>query len=77
VLVEGTDPPRPGHARGTSCRYVPVSFRGHAPALLRERVPVRVTGVTADGLLGEPEPPAAPPASVGRFVLPLPVVNPA
>ena len=33
VLCEGADPKRPGHAQGTSCRYVPVSFRGHAPAL--------------------------------------------
>ena len=34
VLVEGADPRRPGHALGTSCRYAPVSFTGHAPALL-------------------------------------------
>ena len=55
VLVEGADRERPGNVRGTSCHYVPVSFRGHAPALLRRRVPVRVIGVAADGLLGEPQ----------------------
>jgi threonylcarbamoyladenosine tRNA methylthiotransferase MtaB len=56
VLVEGADPERPGTVRGTSCRYVPVSFRGHAPALIRRRVPVRVIGVADDALLGEPQP---------------------
>jgi threonylcarbamoyladenosine tRNA methylthiotransferase MtaB len=56
VLVEGVDPRRPGYVRGTSCRYASVSFRGHAPALIRRRVPVRVTGVAEDGLLGDPEP---------------------
>jgi threonylcarbamoyladenosine tRNA methylthiotransferase MtaB len=56
VLVEGADPERPGIVRGTSCRYAPVSFRGHAPALIRRRVPVRVIGVAEDGLLGEPQP---------------------
>ncbi|MCI0460113.1 MAG: tRNA (N(6)-L-threonylcarbamoyladenosine(37)-C(2))-methylthiotransferase MtaB [Gemmataceae bacterium] len=56
VLVEGADPERPGHAMGTSCRYVPVSFEGHAPALLRQLVPVRVTGAREGGLLGCPEP---------------------
>jgi threonylcarbamoyladenosine tRNA methylthiotransferase MtaB len=55
VLVEGSDPHRPGHARGTSCRYAPVSFRGHVPALIRRRVPVRITGVADGVLLGEPE----------------------
>src|SRR5262249_12871898 len=55
VLVEGTDSKRPGHVRGTSCRYTSVSFRGHAPALIRRRVPVRVTSVANDGLLGDPE----------------------
>src|SRR5262245_41655327 len=56
VLVEGADPQRPGNVRGTSCRYAPVSFRGHAPAMIRRRVPVRLTGVADDGLLGDPEP---------------------
>src|SRR4051794_16956319 len=45
VLVEGANPKRIGHVRGTSCRYASVSFRGHAAALVRRRVPVRVTGV--------------------------------
>ncbi|MFO0926577.1 MAG: TRAM domain-containing protein [Gemmataceae bacterium] len=73
VLVEGADADRPGHARGTACRYVPVSFRGFAPALLRQRVPVRVTAVAGGGLLGEPvaeaEPPSAPCSA--RFALPV------
>src|SRR5207253_53528 len=34
VLVEGADPERPGNVIGTACRQAPVSFRGHAPALL-------------------------------------------
>jgi threonylcarbamoyladenosine tRNA methylthiotransferase MtaB len=55
VLVEGADPERAGHARGTSCRSVPVSFRGHVPALVRRCVPVRVLAVADDGLVGEPE----------------------
>ncbi len=55
VLVEGPDPQRPGHARGTSCRYAPVSFPGHAPALIRRRVPVRVTAIAEGVLVGEPE----------------------
>lgn len=55
VLVEGVDPHRPGHVIGTSCHQVPVSFRGHAAALLRRVVPVRTVG-SADGvILGEPE----------------------
>lgn len=56
VMVEGTDPDRPGHVRGTSCRSVSVSFRGHAPALLGRRFPVRTTGNVGGLLLGEPEP---------------------
>jgi threonylcarbamoyladenosine tRNA methylthiotransferase MtaB len=56
VLVEGPDPHRPGFSRGTSCRYAPVSFPGHAPALIRRRVPVRVTSVAGGVLSGEPEP---------------------
>jgi threonylcarbamoyladenosine tRNA methylthiotransferase MtaB len=54
VLVERPDPRRAGWVRGTSCRYVAVTFPGHAPALLRRRVPVRVLSVADDGLLGEP-----------------------
>jgi threonylcarbamoyladenosine tRNA methylthiotransferase MtaB len=55
VLVEGADPQRPGNVQGTACRYLPVSFRGHAPALLRKIVPVRATRIDAGMLLGEPE----------------------
>ena len=50
VLVEGAEPGRPGFVRGTACRYAPVAFRGHAPALIRRRVPVRATA-QADGVL--------------------------
>jgi threonylcarbamoyladenosine tRNA methylthiotransferase MtaB len=56
VLVEGSDPIRPGWARGTSCRHVPVSFPGHVPALIRRRVTVRALQAAEDGLIGEPEP---------------------
>jgi threonylcarbamoyladenosine tRNA methylthiotransferase MtaB len=56
VLVEGADPRRPGHVLGTSCRYAPVSFAGHAPALIRRRVPVRAVAVAEGVILGEPEP---------------------
>jgi threonylcarbamoyladenosine tRNA methylthiotransferase MtaB len=79
VLVEGPDPRRPGYARGTSCRYAPVSFPGHAPALVRRRVPVRVREVADGVLLGEPQPEAglqpAPVADAvrrgGRLALPV------
>lgn len=53
VLVESADPDRAGHVRGTACRHVTVTFRGHLPALRRRRVPVRVTALAGDGLLGE------------------------
>ncbi len=56
VLVEGEEENRPGFVRGVACRYVPVVFRGHAPALLRRCVPVRATAAAGDALLGEPEP---------------------
>lgn len=68
VLVEGPDPERPGHVRGTSCRYVPVSFPGFAPALRRQLVRVLVTGVEAGILLARPEP-TEPPAPLGRIPL--------
>jgi threonylcarbamoyladenosine tRNA methylthiotransferase MtaB len=55
VLVEGADPRRAGFVRGTSCRAAPVVFRGHAPALVRRCVPVRVVAVQAGVLVGEPE----------------------
>jgi threonylcarbamoyladenosine tRNA methylthiotransferase MtaB len=61
VLVEGADPHRSGHALGTSCRYAPVSFPGHAPALIRRRVPVKIVAVADGVLLGEPEPDGAVP----------------
>jgi threonylcarbamoyladenosine tRNA methylthiotransferase MtaB len=60
VLVEGADPQRPGFLLGTSCRYVPVVFRGHAPALIRRRVPVRALGAADGVILGEPEPADGP-----------------
>ncbi|HZZ79928.1 MAG TPA: tRNA (N(6)-L-threonylcarbamoyladenosine(37)-C(2))-methylthiotransferase MtaB [Gemmataceae bacterium] len=67
VLVEGADPKRAGCVQGTSCRYVPVSFRGHAPALLRKVVPVRVVRIDNGMLVGEPE----PEPSVARQKLPM------
>ncbi len=68
VLVEGADPRRPGHARGTSCRYAPVSFPGFAAALVGRRVPVRAMSVAIDGILGEPEP-DGPSRRIGLTVL--------
>ena len=55
VLVEGADVGRPGYVRGTSCRYVPVAFAGHEPALVGKRVTVTVTDAVQGTLLGEPE----------------------
>jgi threonylcarbamoyladenosine tRNA methylthiotransferase MtaB len=75
VLVETADTERPGHVRGTSCRHVPVSLRGHLPALRRKRVPVRITDLAGDVLLGDPLPGSiAEPSSVPhplRWQLPL------
>jgi threonylcarbamoyladenosine tRNA methylthiotransferase MtaB len=56
VLVEGADPLRPGHVRGTSCRAVPAVFEGRAAALVRRLVPVRATRVMDGVLLAQPEP---------------------
>jgi threonylcarbamoyladenosine tRNA methylthiotransferase MtaB len=56
VLIEGADPLRPGFVRGTSCRYVPVSCRGHAPALIRRIIPMHIVSIADGILLGEPEP---------------------
>jgi threonylcarbamoyladenosine tRNA methylthiotransferase MtaB len=56
VLVEGADPRRTGWVRGTSCRFAPVTFEGHATALLRRRVPVRAVDVIHGVLHGEPIP---------------------
>jgi hypothetical protein len=53
--VEGADPRRPGWARGTSCRYVPVAFRGYAPAVMRQRVPVRAVAVEEGIIRGDAE----------------------
>jgi threonylcarbamoyladenosine tRNA methylthiotransferase MtaB len=77
VLVEGADPQRPGHARGTSCRYAPVSFPGHAAALIRRRVPVRAASVADGVIVGEPEAIAAVPEPAGDRPrrLSLPVVG--
>jgi threonylcarbamoyladenosine tRNA methylthiotransferase MtaB len=55
VLVEGADPQRPGFVRGTACRAVNVVFRGHAPALIRRRVPVRAVFLGNGVVIGEPE----------------------
>jgi threonylcarbamoyladenosine tRNA methylthiotransferase MtaB len=75
VLVETADENRPGNVRGTSCRYVPVSLRGHLPALRRKRVPVRVTELADDVLLGEPLPGSVvetvPVATALRWELPM------
>jgi threonylcarbamoyladenosine tRNA methylthiotransferase MtaB len=56
VLVEAADPGQADRVMGTSCRYVPVRFTGHLPALLRRRVPVRVVGVNDGILSGQPQP---------------------
>jgi threonylcarbamoyladenosine tRNA methylthiotransferase MtaB len=56
VLIEGLDPQRPGCAWGTSCRYVPVSIPGYAPALLGRLAPVRATATVANVVIGEPLP---------------------
>jgi threonylcarbamoyladenosine tRNA methylthiotransferase MtaB len=57
VLVEGPDDRRPGHARGTSCRYAPVTFPGDGSALRRRRVAVRARRVEGDVIVGEPAAP--------------------
>jgi threonylcarbamoyladenosine tRNA methylthiotransferase MtaB len=72
ILVEGADPDRPGHMRGTSCRHVPVIFRGLAGAVIGRRIPVRATGVASGALLAEPE----PIPELGRFALPLAASSP-
>ncbi len=56
VLVESADPERTGFVRGTACRAVTVSLRGHLPALIRQCVPVRAVGVADGVVVGEPEP---------------------
>src|SRR5262249_49170621 len=54
VLVEGSDPSRPGWVRGTSCRAVPVVLEGHATALIRRRVRVDAVEVAEDSVLARP-----------------------
>jgi threonylcarbamoyladenosine tRNA methylthiotransferase MtaB len=53
VLVEGADLQFPGHVRGTSCRYVPVSFPGHTPSLIRRVAPVQATQISGGTIRGE------------------------
>ena len=65
VLVEGADPRRPGFVRGTACRYVTVVCRGHAPALVRRRIPVRTVAVSEGVMLGEAEAEGASLISIG------------
>jgi threonylcarbamoyladenosine tRNA methylthiotransferase MtaB len=64
VLVEGNDDSKPDWARGTACRYVGVRFAGFSPALVRQRVPVRVQSA-ADGVLYGQR------VGVGAFPLPV------
>jgi threonylcarbamoyladenosine tRNA methylthiotransferase MtaB len=73
VMVEGEDPARLGFSRGTSCRYAPVSFPGHAPALVGKRVSVLAEEVAGDGLVGTPAGDFhnVPKWSGGRTALPL------
>ena len=54
VLVEGTDPKKPGYSLGTSCRYATVSFPGHAAALRGRRVTVRAETHGDGKIVGEP-----------------------
>jgi threonylcarbamoyladenosine tRNA methylthiotransferase MtaB len=55
VLVESADAGRAGYVRGTSCRYAPVAFAGHMPALMGKRVVVKITEAVQGTLLGVPE----------------------
>jgi threonylcarbamoyladenosine tRNA methylthiotransferase MtaB len=71
VLVEGADDGRPGHSRGTSCRYVPVTFPGHAPALVRRRVPVRAVAAVDGVIIGEPAGEPGARAALSRWGLPV------
>lgn len=75
VLVEGEDPHRPGFAFGTACRYAPVSFPGHVPALVGRLVSVRVDRIDLGILLGQPSSqlggPNSPSQPLGRIALPV------
>lgn len=69
VLVEQPSETHPGMVKGTSCRSVPVTFRGHYPALKRGKFPVKITGMESTMLFGEPieeGPPASPPTRFMR-----------
>jgi threonylcarbamoyladenosine tRNA methylthiotransferase MtaB len=79
VLVEGAAANRAGFVTGTSCRYVPVIFRGLLPALLRRRVPVTAVAVSDGFIVGEPipEPEASRAWTAGRRSLPVMVSSPA
>jgi threonylcarbamoyladenosine tRNA methylthiotransferase MtaB len=74
ALVEGPAPGQPGWVLGTSCRYAPVVFEGHVPALVGKVVPVRAERVVGGALVAHaeveagPEPAAPPP---GRLSLPV------
>lgn len=70
VLVESADPARPGHVQGTSCRLLPVSFPGHAPALLRKIVQVRAVRIDAGMIVGVPEPAQTPRRSLAVIAAP-------
>jgi threonylcarbamoyladenosine tRNA methylthiotransferase MtaB len=56
VLVEGADPRRPGHVRGTACRYMPVVFEGRVEVLLRKVIPVVAVRIVDGAILGQPAP---------------------
>ena len=56
VLVEGPYRRSPRHVIGTSCRYAPVVFEGHLPALLSRRVPVQAVAVAEGVVYAHPEP---------------------
>ncbi len=72
VLVEGADPERPGWARGTACRAVPVTLPGFAPALLARRIPVTAVEDGGDVVIGQPMADADDrPQESSRLALPL------
>jgi len=76
VLVEGPDPHRPAQVIGHCCRYAPVSFPGHAPALVRKLVAVRAERLEQGTIIGAPEElaPRAPDVLFDRRArIPLPI----
>ncbi len=54
VLVEAEVADSPGFVTGTSCRYAPVVFRGHAEALKGKIVPVLPEKIEKGQLVGSP-----------------------